>query len=35
MHDLKAVMMGVIASIEYFWSDMANPAIMGIIAPCP
>jgi hypothetical protein len=24
---LKAVLMGVVASIEFFWSNMANPAI--------
>jgi hypothetical protein len=24
---LKAVTMGVVASIEFFWSNMANPAI--------
>ena len=27
MQDLKAVTMGVVASIEYFWSNMANQAI--------
>jgi hypothetical protein len=30
MQDVKAVAMGVIASIEYFRSDMANPAITRI-----
>jgi hypothetical protein len=29
MQDLKAVAMGAVASIEYFWSNMANPAILG------
>jgi hypothetical protein len=29
MQDLKAVAMGVVASIEYFWSAMANPAMWG------
>jgi hypothetical protein len=27
MQNLKAVTMGVVASIELFWSIMANPAI--------
>jgi hypothetical protein len=27
MHNLKAVTTGVVASIEFFWSIMANPAI--------
>jgi hypothetical protein len=31
MQDLKAVTMGVVASIEYFWSNMANPAIVSYI----
>jgi hypothetical protein len=27
MQNLKVVAMGVVASIEFFWSIMANPAI--------
>jgi hypothetical protein len=28
MQNLKAMTMGVVASIEFFWSVMANPAII-------
>jgi hypothetical protein len=28
MQNLKAVTMGVVASIEFFWPSMANPATL-------